>query len=185
MRFSVHNTGGFLHDCSADCRLFHFKESRCWGIRISVEKSCGVAGRFCIVPGADACGYTGWKYAAGYSYSEDELREEGLFGHTYLPFSMQRPVLFDLIKGKKTPVFFKFTLFLSPLNFYERTQLPPDPSDAISGFLLNLRFMHGELTASTGVSYRTFSTDKSLEHEWDRLVEIFLKNHNIVIEKLG
>ena len=26
---------------------------------------------------------------------------------------------------------------------------------------------------------------KSLEHEWDRLVEIFLKNHNIVIEKLG
>ena len=33
----------------------------------------------------------------------------------------------------------------------------------ISGFLLNLRFMHGELTASTGVSYRTFSTDKSLE----------------------
>ena len=53
-------------DCSADCRLFHFKESRCWGIHISVEKSCGVAGRFCIVPGADACGYTGWKYAAGY-----------------------------------------------------------------------------------------------------------------------
>ena len=41
------------------------------------------------------------------SYSEDELREEGLFGHTYLPFSIQRPVLFDLIKGKKTPVFFK------------------------------------------------------------------------------
>ena len=52
------------------------------------------------------------------SYSEDELREEGLFGHTYLPFSMQRPVLFDLIKGKKTPVFFKFTLFLSPLDFW-------------------------------------------------------------------
>ena len=107
------------------------------------------------------------------------MREEGLFGHTYLPFSMQRPVLFDLIKGKKTPVFFKFTLFLSPLDFYERTQLPPDPSDAISGFLLNLRFMHGELTASTGVSYRTFSTDKSLEFEWDSYIRQFFKEHSL------
>ena len=113
------------------------------------------------------------------SYSEDELREEGLFGHTYLPFSIQRPVLFDLIKGKKTPVFFKFTLFLSPSDFYARTQLPPDPSDAISGFLLNLRFMHGELTASTGVSYRTFSTDKSLEFEWDSYIRQFFKEHSL------
>lgn len=41
------------------------------------------------------------------SYSEDELRAEGLFGHTYLPFSMQRPVLFDLIKGEKNSCFFQ------------------------------------------------------------------------------
>ena len=86
---------------------------------------------------------------------------------------------FDLIKGKRTPVCFKFTLFLSPSDFYERTQLPPDPSDAISGFLLNLRFMHGELTASTGVSYRTFSTDKSLEFEWDSYIRQFFKEHSL------
>ena len=113
------------------------------------------------------------------SYSEDELREEGLFGHTYLPFSMQRPVLFDLIKGKKTPVFIKFTLFLSPMHIYERTQLQPHPSHPISGFILNLRFMHGELTASTGVSYRTFSTDKSLEFEWDSYIRQFFKEHSL------
>ena len=113
------------------------------------------------------------------SYSEDELRAEGLFGHTYLPFSMQRPVLFDLIKGKKTPVFFKFTLFLPPSDFYERTLLPPDSSDAVSGFLLNLRFTHGELTASTGVSYRTFSTDKSMEFEWDSYIRQFFKEHSL------
>ena len=71
------------------------------------------------------------------SYSEDELREEGLFGHTYLPFSMQRPVL------------------------------------------LNLRFTHGELTASTGVSYRTFSTDKSMEFEWDSYIRQFFKEHSL------
>ena len=102
-----------------------------------------------------------------------------MFGHTYLPFSMQRPVLFDLIKGKKTPVFFKFTLFLPPSDFYERTQLPPDSSDAVSGFLLNLRFTLGELTASTGVSYRTFSTDKSMEFEWDSYIRQFFKEHSL------
>ena len=53
------------------------------------------------------------------------------------------------------------------------------PSDAISGFLLNLRFMHGELTASTGVSYRTFSTDKSLEFEWDSYIRQFFKEHSL------
>lgn len=117
------------------------------------------------------------------SYSEDELIEEGLFGHTYLPFSMQRPVLFDLIKGKKTPCFFKFTLFLPPADFFAKTQLPPDSLDSISGFLLNLRFMHGELTASTGVSYRTFSMDKSIEFEWDSYIRHFFKEHALYFLK--
>ena len=61
----------------------------------------------------------------------------------------------------------------------ERTQLPPDSSDAVSGFLLNLRFTHGELTASTGVSYRTFSTDKSMEFEWDSYIRQFFKEHSL------
>ena len=51
------------------------------------------------------------------SYSEDELREEGLFGHTYLPFSMQRPVLFDLSKGKKLLSFLNLLCFY-PLRIF-------------------------------------------------------------------
>ena len=35
------------------------------------------------------------------SYSEDELRAEGLFGHTYLPFSMQRPCLLYTLSIQK------------------------------------------------------------------------------------
>jgi hypothetical protein len=63
-------------------------------------------------------------------------------------------------------------------------QTPFTPQD-VTGMFLNLKFQNGNLMLTTGVSYRIFSTDKSLEHEWDRLVEIFLKNHNIIIEKLG
>lgn len=114
------------------------------------------------------------------SYSMDELEAEGLSGYTYLPFSMQRPVLFDLIKGRRAPGYFKFTLFMKPSDFYTQTDIPaPSASDPVGGFLLNLRFQRGELTATTGISYRTFSTDKSMEFEWDDYIRLFLKNFAI------
>ena len=120
------------------------------------------------------------------SYSEDELREEGLFGHTYLPFSMQRPVLFDLIKGKKTPSSFKFVLLLSPQNL-ERTLSSIQSSftgNDITGVFLNIRFHNQQLSLTTGISYRIFSVDKTLDNEWDRLVKQFLKQHEIAFEEL-
>ena len=120
------------------------------------------------------------------SYSEDELREEGLFGHTYLPFSMQRPVLFDLIKGKKTPSSFKFVLLLSPQNL-ERTLSSIQSSftgNDITGVFLNIRFHNQQLSLTTGISYRIFSVDKTLDNEWDRLVKQFLKQHEITFEEL-
>ncbi len=105
----------------------------------------------------------------------------------FLPYGRVRQHCFDLIKGKRTPSYFKFVFLLSPDNL-SRTlasmQMAPTPQD-VTGMFLNLKFQNGNLMLTTGVSYRIFSTDKSLEHEWDRLVEIFLKNHNIVIEKLG
>ena len=120
-------------------------------------------------------------------YSSEELEEQGLSGLAFLPYGRVRQHCFDLIKGKRTPSYFKFVFLLSPDNL-SRTlasmQTPFTPQD-VTGMFLNLKFQNGNLMLTTGVSYRIFSTDKSLEHEWDRLVEIFLKNHNIVIEKLG
>ena len=114
-------------------------------------------------------------------------KEQGLSGLAFLPYGRVRQHCFDLIKGKRTPAYFKFVFLLSPDNL-SRTlasmQTPFTPQD-VTGMFLNLKFQNGNLMLTTGVSYRIFSTDKSLEHEWDRLVEIFLKNHNIVIEKLG
>ena len=128
-----------------------------------------------------------WRNGHTGLYSSEELEEQGLSGLVFLPYGRVRQHCFDLIKGKRTPSYFKFVFLLSPDNL-SRTlasmQTPFTPQD-VTGMFLNLKFQNGNLMLTTGVSYRIFSTDKTLEHEWDRLVEIFLKNHIIVIEKLG
>ncbi|MCI8328002.1 MAG: hypothetical protein HFI37_09575 [Lachnospiraceae bacterium] len=118
-------------------------------------------------------------------YSQDELETEGLAGLPYLPFSMLRPTLFDLIKGKRTPGYFKFTFFLSPNDFLQLFSTVSDSFDKIHGFLLNLKFQNKELTATTGVSYQDFSLDKSPEFEWDNEIRQFFKNYAIAFTEIS
>ncbi len=100
------------------------------------------------------------------------------------PFSLLRPVCFQLIKGTRTPLGFKFVFQLSRENqrrTIESAGCSFRPED-ITGMFINLRYQDQKLTCTTGISYRIFSMDKSLEQEWDRLVSVFLKNHKIPFE---
>lgn len=119
-------------------------------------------------------------------YAKEELEETGLLGLDFAPFSMLRTNCYDLIKGKRTPEFFKFVFLLSPVNL-ERTldqaQSSLTASDITAAFL-NLKYQNSQLLITTGVSYRTFILDKSFEYEWDLLVKKFLKNNAISFEEL-
>ena len=119
-------------------------------------------------------------------YTPDELSALGLEGYTILPFSMLRGNCFDLIKGKKAPSYFKFLFLLSPKNL-ARTLSASQSSfteQDVSGVYLNLKYQNQMLTLTTGISYRIFSVDKSLEAEWDSLVKRFLLQHEINFEEL-
>lgn len=119
-------------------------------------------------------------------YSEDELEELHLSGYRFLPFSMLRNNCFDLIKGKKTPSAFRFVFLLSPSNM-EKTILSIGssykPAD-VTGMYINLKYQNQLLSLTTGIAYNTFSTDKTLENEWDKLVIRFLKQHEIAHEEI-
>lgn len=102
------------------------------------------------------------------------------------PFSMLRPICFQLMKGTRTPLGFHLVFQLSPENqqrTIERCGCGFLPAD-ISGMFWNLKYQNRQLTCTTGISYRTFSMDKSLEQEWDRLTSIFFKNNKIPFEIL-
>ena len=113
-----------------------------------------------------------------------EWEEKELEGLSFIPYGLVRTQCFDLIKGKSAPTYFKLVLLLSPKNLartLERTHSSFSPED-ITGMFLNLRYSQGKLLLTTGISYRIFSADKSLEQEWDALVLRFLKNHGITFE---
>ena len=117
-------------------------------------------------------------------FPTSEWEEKELENLPFIPYGLIRPQCFDLIKGKSAPTYFKFVLMLSPENLtrtLERTRSSFQPED-ITGMFLNLRFSQGKLMLTTGISYRIFSTDKSLEQEWDALILRFLKNHQITFE---
>ncbi len=114
-------------------------------------------------------------------FSQEELSEQGLSDFTFLPYGNIRTRCFDLIKGRRTPSSFKFVLLLSPENL-SRTLAKLHSAFSvgdISGMFLNLKFQNGQLIVTSGVSYRIFSMDKSLEHEWDNLIRQFFKKHQI------
>ncbi|MBR5128179.1 MAG: hypothetical protein IKU69_07090 [Roseburia sp.] len=119
-------------------------------------------------------------------YSEDELEQEHLGGLSFIPYGKVRTQCFDLIKGKRTPSFFKFVLLLSPSNLEKTLQQSASSLTTadVSAAFINLKFQNNSLLLTTGISYRTFTVDKSLDHEWDTLIKKFLKNHEIVFEEL-
>ena len=120
-------------------------------------------------------------------YSQEEIEELHLEGCRFLPFSMLKTNCFDLIKGKKTPSAFRFVFLLSPTNMSKTIQSVGSsytPSD-VTGMYINLKYQNQLLTLTTGIAYNIFSTDKTLESEWDKLVIKFLKQHEIAFEEIS
>ena len=119
-------------------------------------------------------------------YSAEELETEGLTGLDILPYSRLRPVCYQLIRGKHTPVTIKFDQTLSPENM-KHTLARSDSSftdNDVKGIFINLAFQNGRLTLTTGISYILFSTDRTLDHEWDGLIKKFLAKNSVSYEEL-
>ena len=57
------------------------------------------------------------------------------------------------------------------------------PSD-VTGMYINLKYQNQLLSLTTGIAYNIFSTDKTLENEWDKMVIKFLKQHEIAYEEI-
>lgn len=119
-------------------------------------------------------------------FSDEEREELGIADCRFLPFSLLRDQVFRLIQGKKEPTFFKFLFLLSPENLARTLESISSSYTAqdITGMFLNLRYQDRRLSLTTGVSYSIFSTDKTLEGEWDRMVRQFLKKNEISYEEL-
>lgn len=104
----------------------------------------------------------------------------------YALWKEQRDFCFSIIKGKLTPLHFRFIFSLSSPNiarFLEQEALSFTPSD-VRGLYLNFKYDGKILTCTTGTSMNLFTLDKSLETAWDKMVQRIFAKHEIPFELL-
>lgn len=102
----------------------------------------------------------------------------------YSSWKQLRELCFSMIKGKRTPLSFRFVFSLSPENIarlISQKALDFQASD-VQGLYLNIRFDDTGLQCITGTSLKTFSMDKSLEREWDAMVPRFFDQKGLAFE---
>lgn len=100
---------------------------------------------------------------------------------TYSSWDKLREFCFSIIKGKRTPLDFKFIFSLPDdaiRRFVEDKKLDFQ-SETIQGLYLNFKYNGSVLTCTTGTSLKVFTMDKSLEQAFDQWVRDFFSAHKI------
>lgn len=92
-----------------------------------------------------------------------------------------RPHMFNIIRGKRIPLGCKIVLALpeASVRFLLAQSQGSFREEDIEGVYLNVLYDPESLTLTTGVSYRTFSLDKTFEHNVDDHLQKFLKDRGI------
>ncbi len=112
--------------------------------------------------------------------------QQTLFPDGMVGMGSIRPMLFQMVKGTQTPSYMKFVLALSGNQVNQlmsNLNTTSSPSD-VRNLCINITYQNQQLLCTTGVSYSTFCKDKILEQEWDRVVSLYLKKHQIFFETL-
>lgn len=114
-------------------------------------------------------------------FSEGDVPER-----EYALWKEVREYCFSLIKGKRTPLSFKFVLGLSDSNITKLIQqqgLDFELED-VRGLYINLKYDGQKLQCVTGTAMNLFTMDKSLEQAWDVMVQKFFTQKEIKYEVL-
>ena len=104
----------------------------------------------------------------------------------YIPFSRVREQCYAWIKGRRTPLFFKFVLFYPKEKlgaFLARAGGTLTPHQ-IQGLCLNLRYDGTDLVLTTGTSLKIFSMDRSIDAAWDAAVRELLAEQGILVQDI-
>lgn len=115
-------------------------------------------------------------------FTEEESEERSLNSREFSLWKEVKPFCLELIRGKKTPLGFKFTFQLSRENtskLFTTSGITSIQPQNVSGLLLNIRYDHGNLNVITATNLSLFTLDKTLEHAWDEMVKRFLKQQEI------
>lgn len=113
-------------------------------------------------------------------YTPEERTKEYI-PYDFRPWSELKGLCFDLIKGKHTPLYFKFVLQLKPEHLSQILGAEPGQVKAL---VLNIRYDGNKALLTTGTSYHTFVMSKEADLAWDNALCNYLSKKGIGYEKL-
>lgn len=104
----------------------------------------------------------------------------------FRPWSEVKGLCFDLIKGKRTPLFFRFVLHLMPEKAAALLQKEGCSVDLsqVRALVLNIRYDGSGAVLTTGTSLLTFLPSREPDAIWDRAVRQYLEKKGIPYEEL-
>ena len=122
--------------------------------------------------------------------NKDFFHEEGSDGipelSEFRPWGELKGLCFDLIKGKRTPLFFRFTLQLKSeltVALLKRENCDVDPAQ-VKALALNIRYDGTKAVLTTATAYHTFLMSKEPDAIWDRALVKYLDREGITYEIL-
>ena len=113
-----------------------------------------------------------------------DTEEQEKLEEKYVYWGELRPTVFELIKGKRTPLAFSFTLLLTKNEttaLLARRQV--NVGEDSPSLFLQIRFDHGVGHMVTGTARNTFTLDKSLDEAWDVEVQQLMKAMELAVEE--
>lgn len=119
-------------------------------------------------------------------FTSEEQADPQICPYDFSPWQEMKGLLFQLIKGKRTPLYFKFVLHLKPelvskLLAQEHCSLP---TQQIKALVLTIKYDGSHAILTTGTAYHTFVMSKEPDEIWDKALTEYLFRKNISCEKL-
>ena len=113
-----------------------------------------------------------------------EERDRTHLPYDFRPWGEMKGLCFDLIKGKYTPLYFKFVLQLKPEQMQRVLADSGLDLTQVKALVLNIRYDGSKAVLTTGISYHTFVMNRDAELLWDQALCQYLDDKEIGYEKL-
>lgn len=118
-------------------------------------------------------------------FQSDETDSEAPV-YEFRPWAEIKGLCFDLIKGRRTPLFFRFVLHLMPEKtaaLLQKENCDVDPSQ-VKALVLTIRYDGSKAVLTTGTSFHSFVLSKEPDAIWDRALTKYLTGKGIDFEEL-
>lgn len=119
-------------------------------------------------------------------YATDELTQAQAIPYDFAQWKDMKPLCFNLIKGKRTPLFFKFVLHLKPEQVSKLMAAGGSAvsQEEIKALVLTIKYDGNQTVLTTASAFHTFLMNKEPDILWDKALQQFLDRKGIDYEIL-